>query len=167
MAVVNVHERVLEGSITEIGKLIDGLASADDKLWPHDRWHPMKFDRPLSVGAVGGHGPIRYTVTSYEPGARIQFRFTGPTGFIGSHRFEAEALAGGMTRLRHVIEMRLQGMARLTWPLAIRPLHDALIEDAFDRAELYTGGQPAKRSWSPWVKFLRWAMSRRQPGRKK
>jgi hypothetical protein len=68
MVVVNVHERMLDASITEIGKLIDTLASAEDKLWPRDRWPAMKFDRPLSVGAVGGHGPIRYTVESYQPG---------------------------------------------------------------------------------------------------
>jgi hypothetical protein len=90
MPVINIHERVLDASITEIGKLIDGLASADDKLWPCDRWPAMKFDRPLSVGAVGGHGPIRYTIESYKPGSRIQFRFTEPKGFLGSHRFEVE-----------------------------------------------------------------------------
>lgn len=160
MSVINIHERVLDASITEIGKLIDGLASADDKLWPCDRWPAMKFDRPLSVGAVGGHGPIRYTVESYKPGFYIQFRFTEPKGFLGSHRFEVEMVEGEKTKLRHLIEMRVQGMARLIWPLAIRPLHDALVEDALDRAEVYTGGQPAKRGWSLWVKFLRRVMSR-------
>ena len=90
MPVINVHERTLNASITETGKLIDGLASSDDKLWPHDRWPAMKFDRPLEVGAIGGHGPIRYTVESYKPGRYIQFRFIEPTGFLGSHRFEVE-----------------------------------------------------------------------------
>jgi len=162
MAVVNVHERVLNASITEVGKLIDDLASANDKLWPHDRWHAMKFDRPLSVGAVGGHGPIRYTVESYQPSQRIQFRFTRPKGFLGSHRLEVEAMEGEKAKLRHIIEMRVQGMERLSWPLAIRPLHDALIEDALDRAEVSTGGQPVKRNWSLWVRFLRRVMSRRR-----
>jgi hypothetical protein len=107
MAVVNVHERVLNASMTEIGKLIDDLASADDKLWPHDRWPAMKFDRPLSVEAVGGHGPIRYMVESYQPGQRIQFRFTRPKGFLGSHRFEVEKVEGEKAKLRHIIEMRV------------------------------------------------------------
>lgn len=160
MAVVNVHERVLDAPRAEIGKLIDSLASADDRLWPRDRWPAMRFDRPLGVGAVGGHGPIRYSVESYEPGFRIQYRFSQPKGFVGVHRFEAKGLEGERTRLRHVIEMRVQGMARLTWPLAIRPLHDALIEDALDRAQRFAGGQPAQRSWSPWVRFLRWTMGR-------
>jgi hypothetical protein len=160
MSVINIHERVFDAPITEIGELINGLASADDKLWPHDRWPAMKFDRRLGVGAVGGHGPIRYAVESYTPGSCIQFRFTEPKGFLGSHRFEVEMVEGEKTKLRHVIEMRLQGMAWLIWPLALCPLHDALMEDALDRAEVYTGGQPAKRGWSLWVRFLRRVMSR-------
>jgi hypothetical protein len=159
MRVINMHERVLDASITQIGKLIDGLASADDKLWPRDRWPAMKFDRPLSVGAAGGHGPIRYTVESYIPGSRIQFRFTEPKGFHGSHRFEVERVEGEKTRLRHTIEMQVQGMARLIWPLVICPLHDALMEDALDQAEVTTGQEPARRCWLLWVKFLRRVMS--------
>ena len=127
----------------------------------------MKFDRPLSVGAVGGHGPIRYTVESYQPGSCIQFRFSEPKGFLGSHRFEAEMVGEDKTKLRHIIELQVQGMARLIWPLAICPLHDALLEDALDRAEVHTGGQPAKRSWSLWVKFLRRAMSRSRSSKRK
>jgi len=166
MSIINVHERVLDAPITEIGKLIDGLASADDKLWPHDRWPAMKFDRPLSVGAVGGHGPIRYTVESYKPGSCIQFRFTGPKGFLGGHRFEVETVEGEKTRLRHTIEMQVQGVARLIWPLVICPLHNALIEDALDRAEIYAGGRPAARSWSLWVRVLRRLASRQQTARR-
>ena len=162
MIITNIHERVLTAQITEVGKLIDGLSSKDDKLWPHDRWPAMQFDRPLGIGAVGGHGPIRYIVESYQPGRSVRFRFTGPKGYIGTHRFEAEAMDGEKTRLRHIIEMRVQGIApRLGWHMAIRPLHDALIEDALDRAQAYTGGQPLKRDWSPWVKFIRLAMKKR------
>jgi uncharacterized protein YlaN (UPF0358 family) len=160
MPVINIHERVLDASIFEIGKLIDGLASANDKLWPHDRWPAMKFDRPLSVGAIGGHGPIRYTVESYKPGSYIQFRFTEPKGFLGCHRFEVERIEGKKTKLRHTIEMQLEGMAKLSWHLAICPLHDALLEDALDRAEVFAGKQPAKRDWSLWVKCVKRVMSR-------
>lgn len=163
MRVINMHERVLDASITEIGKLIDGLASADDKLWPRDRWPAMKFDRPLRVGAAGGHGPIRYTVESYIPGFRIQFRFTEPKGFLGHHRFEVERLEAEKTRLRHTIEMQVQGKARLLWPLVICPIHDALMEDALDRAEVTTGQEPARRGWSLWVKFLRRVMPGARP----
>ena len=159
MAIVNIHERVLDASVTEIGKLINSLASVDDMLWPRDRWPAMKFDRPLGVGAIGGHGPICYMVESYRPGHSIQFRFTEPRGFLGSHRFEVEKVGEGKAKLRHIIEMRVVGLARLTWPFVIRPLHNALIEDALDRAKVYTGRQPTERAWSLWVRFLRRVMS--------
>ncbi len=160
--IVNIHERVLDAPAVEVGRLLDGLASPCDRLWPHDRWPAMRFDRPLEVGAQGGHGPIRYTVESYAPGHAIAFRFTAPNGFLGSHRFEVEEVAGGKARLRHVIEMRVAGAARLTWPLAIGPLHDALMEDALDRAQACTGSRPPARHWSLWVRFLRRAMGGRR-----
>ncbi|MCA1626683.1 MAG: hypothetical protein LC742_01790 [Acidobacteria bacterium] len=63
-------------------------------------------------------------------------------------------------RLRHVLEVRVAGMARLSWPLAFRWLHDALIEDALDRAENFGRPSPVKqREWSWWVNLLRLAAS--------
>ncbi len=160
MRVSNVHERKLGAPAATAGELIDKLASENDLLWPRDRWPPMRFDRSLSVGAVGGHGPIRYVVEAYEVGGRISFRFTKPERFRGGHRFEIDALSTDRVILRHVIEMQTVGGAYLSWLFTIRPLHNALIEDALDRAELFTGGTPRKRSWSLWVKFLRWSMTR-------
>lgn len=78
MPVINIHERILDTSLWEVGQLIGRLTSPRDMLWPRDRWLAFKLDRPLSIGAKGGHG----------------------------------------------------------------------------------SGHPAKREWSRWVKFLRWAMSR-------
>jgi hypothetical protein len=161
MTVLNIHERVLNAPIAKVGELIDSLASPDDKLWPHDLWPPMKFDRPLSIGASGGHGPIRYFVEAYAPGRNIRFRFTGPKGFLGSHAFEIEEISKDKTKLQHVIDMRVTGWARLKWPLMIRSLHDALLEDALDRAELFVGGQPTPRHWSFWVRLLRKVLRRR------
>lgn len=165
MIVLNIHERVLDAPATKMGALVDGLASANDLLWPIDRWPAMRFDRPLGVGGSGGHGPIRYTVESYAPGRSVQFRFTKPQGFVGVHRFELEPLDAGRTQLRHVIEMRATGLTWLAWALAIRPLHNALLEDALDRAEVFTGKQLPQRKWSLWVKFVRWIMRRRRGGR--
>ncbi|MBD0327624.1 MAG: hypothetical protein ICV68_14400, partial [Pyrinomonadaceae bacterium] len=116
----------------------------------------VRFRGPLAVGTSGGHGPIRYMVEAYEPGRRIRFRFTAPRGFVGVHGFEAEEIAVGVVRVRHVLEMRLEGWARLTWPLAFRWLHDALIEDALDCAEAFSASQGLKqRRWSLWVRLLR------------
>lgn len=168
MNVRNVHERTLSAPAARVGALVDSLASEEDGLWPRDRWPAMRFDRPLGVGAVGGHGPIRYRVETYEPGRTVRFRFTAPRGFEGTHRFEVEAVDGaespgrGQARLRHVLEMRTSGPALLSWPLVFRPLHDALIEDALDRTERHVGGSPRPRRWSPWVRVLRWFLARRR-----
>jgi hypothetical protein len=165
MRVTNIHERVLDGSIPQVGALIDGLASDRDLLWPVDRWPAMRFDRPLDVGAFGGHGPIRYTVESYVPGRSILFRFTQPRGFVGTHRFELEPAAEEETVLRHIIDMQVAGKAWLIWAIMIRPLHDALMEDALDRAEVFLGRQLPRRKWSFWVKIVRWIMRRGRRGK--
>ena len=154
---------MLDASTARIGELIDSLGSANDRLWPVDRWVPMRFDRPLGVGAVGGHGPIHYTVESYVPGECIRFRFTEPTGFVGVHYFETKPAEEGKVWLRHVIDMQVRGRALWPWAIVIRPLHDALMEDALDRAEEYaTGKQLPKRELPAWVRLVRWAMTRRQ-----
>ncbi len=166
MTVVNVHERELPLTRTRAGALIDTLASPADRLWPHRSWPRMVLDRPLAVGAAGGHGPIGYVVEAHEPGRRVVFRFTRPRGFDGTHRFDAlDAPAApdpGERRsiLRHTLEMEARGPARLTWPLVFRPLHDALIEDALATAEAALGLPPHVRGWSPWVRALRRALSR-------
>jgi hypothetical protein len=165
MRVRNVHERVLDAPASRIGVLLDSLASSDDLLWPHHLWPAMKFDRPLGKGAMGGHGPIRYTVEEYEPGRRVRFRFTSPRGFAGTHGFEIEALEADRTCLRHLLEMRTGWPAWITWPLIFRPLHDALLEDSLDRAERSVGTEPGPPGWSSWVKILRWMLSRGRESR--
>jgi hypothetical protein len=154
--VENIHERVIHAPLSKVGGLIDNLATPDDALWPKDRWPPVRFDRPLEVGASGGHGPIRYSVEAYEPGRSVRFRFTAPRGFTGTHSFDAEEIAPGSTRLRHTLTMRLSGVARLSWPLMFRWLHDALVEDALDRAEAHCEQKSvARREWSFVVRLLR------------
>jgi hypothetical protein len=150
---VNVHEQVLRISPAQAGILIDGLSSDRDVLWPTDRWPPIRFDRPLGVGAVGGHGPVRYYVEGYEPGRSVRFRFTGSEG---SHGLELEEEAPGTVRLRHELVIDPKGVDRLVWAWVGRPLHDALVEDAFDRAEAFASGrQVSPRAWSWRVRVLR------------
>jgi hypothetical protein len=141
--------------VAAVGALINTLASRDDRLWPLGKWPPMRFDRPLAAGAVGGHGPIHYSVEEYHPSQSIVFRFSAPRGFDGTHRFEVEDRQG-TTVLRHVIDMRATGPALLSWPMAIRSLHNAAIEDCFDQATISLGIQlerPAR--WSAYVRLLR------------
>ncbi|WP_372499217.1 SRPBCC family protein [Streptomyces sudanensis] len=131
MAVCNVHERLLAADESEVGALIDTLASGErDLLWPGRDWSPMRFDRPLGPGAAGGHGLVGYTVSGYLPGRWVRFEFTRPRGFHGFHELAVLPAGPGRTRIHHALAMSTSGLARLTWPLAFRPLHDALLEEA-------------------------------------
>jgi hypothetical protein len=159
MEVLNVHERELTADPEQVGVLIDSLSSSSDALWPWHSWPRMEFDRPLAVGAAGGHGPVRYFVEEYVPGQSIKFRFTGPKGFDGSHGFQISSASEEPVVLKHTIQMTMRGPAILTWPVIFRPLHDALLEDCLGQAQASLGNPPLIQMWSPWVKFLRWVVS--------
>lgn len=155
MAVLNIHERTIPAPESAVGALLDGLAGPDDRLWPGSDWPPLQLDGPLAVGAAGGHGPVRYQVVGYQPGRWVRFRFSGPRGFDGFHEFTVQPAKGG-SLLRHTIAMRLHGAGRLSWPLAFRWLHDALLEDSLDRAVRACGAaveSPAR--WGTPVRLLR------------
>ncbi len=157
--VLNIHERLLPAPAEAVGALLDTLSSPGDRFWPRHSWPAMKFDRPLGVGAAGGHGPIRYVVESYVPGRSAWFRFTGPAGFDGGHGFELIDHGDGRTTLRHTVRMETRGPALVSWPLAYRWMHDALVEDGLDCAEAAFGLRPQPQPWSAWVRLLRWFVS--------
>ncbi|MBU1566229.1 MAG: SRPBCC family protein [Proteobacteria bacterium] len=159
MKVINIHERELPATSESVGNLIDSLASRADVLWPWHSWPRMEFDQPLGVGAVGGHGPIRYFVEEYLPGRSITFRFTGPKGFDGFHGFSIVNISEKSVLLRHTLQMITHGPAILSWPLIFRPLHDALLEDSLAYAQASLGQTPQMHAWSSWVKLLRWLVS--------
>jgi hypothetical protein len=157
MKIHNVHERMLPLNGTP-GSLIDGLAGDDDRLWPHDRWPAMRFDGGLQAGNQGGHGPIRYRVLEHQPGQLARFRFTGPPGLIGEHRWELDHSPDAIV-LRHVLNGYTEGRMRWQWPLLFEPLHDALVEDALDHAvaEMSEAAyQPAR--WPARARSLRWLL---------
>ena len=155
MRIHNVHERRLPAPVDRVGRLLDGLGATPDPLWPTEHWPAMRFDRPLAPGADGGHGPIRYRVEEHEPGRRVRFRFTGPPGLTGTHEFAVLEAPGGCV-LCHTIDGRTSGHMLAAWPLVLRPLHDALLEDVLDKAEAaVTGRPPAPAAWSWWVRRLR------------
>ena len=159
MKVLNIHSREYQASPKEIGAFIDSLSSVNDLLWPHHIWPQMLLDKPLSLDAAGGHGPIRYYVEKYEAGKKVQFQFTGPNGFIGFHSYEAVEKENGRTVLCETLKMKARGLARLSWPLIFRPLHDALMEDSLTCAEIRLGIEPSITKWTWWVKCLRWVLS--------
>ena len=140
----NVHEREFAATREEIGDLLRTVAGPDDKVWPKG-WPPIRFDRELQVGARGGHGPIRYWISEYEPERRVEFTFDRKTGAEGTHAFDLlPGVRPGRTVLRHTVIARPTTLAmRLGWPLVVRWLHDACVEDIFDNVQRSLG-QPVE-----------------------
>ncbi len=146
MRVQSRHARSLDATVEEVGRLVADLGGERDVLWPNQQWPgtQLRFDRPLAVGARGGHGVIRYSVEAYEPARLVQFRFEPGQGLDGFHRLDIVPLRDGRTRLEHTLEVRLEGTTRLVRPLLLR-MHDTLIRQLLDNAERATGGSPAPR----------------------
>lgn len=150
----NVHGRRIAAPPDTLAPLLDQLGSPADRLWPRSLWPPMRLDRGLEPGSRGGHGPIRYHVTAHVPGRLVEFEFD--RWYDGFHRFEIEPAPDGGSVMRHVLEGNPTGIMRLGWPLAFRWLHDALVEDALDRAEAEASGMEwRRRRWPAHVRALR------------
>ena len=146
----NVHERALPVAAAEVGRLLDRLGTADDPLWPAPTWMPVRFDRPLAVGADGGHGPVRYHVTGYDSGRRVELAFHPRTGLIGTHTLEVEERGPHACVLRHRLSARPAGRMRLLWPALVRVCHDTVIEHLLDNAEDAVTGTVAHPVRYPW-----------------
>jgi Protein of unknown function (DUF3995) len=156
LRIENIHTREIAAPEQTVGPILDTLASPADRIWPIERWpnDPIAFDRPLGVGANGGHGPIRYSVVAYQPGRLVEFEFAPGVGFRGRHRLEIEPAGKDRALVRHVLDVELEGVYRLVRP-AFLGIHDALVEDLLDKAELAATGrleQPAR--WPRWLRFV-------------
>ncbi len=164
MRIRSVHERALPAAPAAVGALLDSVGGPADRLWPSDAWPRLRLEAPVAAGARGGHGPVRYRVTERRPGERVAFAFEPERmsrGLRGGHRFEVRPWGRGAL-LRHVLEADAGPVAWLRWTLVLRPLHDALLEDALERAERDVSGRVVvARSWSRRVRFLRWLLSHR------
>lgn len=154
MKVINIHHREITQPKSEVAELFRTLATENDLMLATDKWSPMKLDNGLQVGSKGGHGPIKYFVTDYQEDNSIEFQFD-LTGFNGFHKFELFASEPNKSQLKHTIDMTTTGSATLKWAFAIRWLHDAYIEDAFDKVENYFTKDKKSSEWSWWVKTLR------------
>jgi len=165
MKVYNRHDRKIITTETVAASILDSLSGPVDKLWPHETWPPMQLDGPLGRGARGGHGPIRYRVEQFLPGKKAVFRFEPEglaAGLDGIHYFEVSP-ADGHVIMSHVIEAQCGLAMWAKWRIVIEPLHDACIEDAFDKVENGIAGKKVKSSpWSPRVRFLREMIARKR-----
>lgn len=155
MKVLNVHKRIIHASKSEVAELMRTLATKDDKVWPHEKWPAMKFKDGIQVGNKGGHGPIRYSILQCIPGEFIEFEFSKESGFNGTHCLKITAVETNKTEMKHIIEMNPKWKAILPWILGIRWLHDALIEDAFDKVYNHFSGTSVSSEWNLWVRILR------------
>jgi hypothetical protein len=153
MHIVNIHTRHLPASVAKVGELIATAASNEDRIWPHENWPRIYLDRPIQAGAVGGHGPIHYRVSFYEPQERVRFEFT--SGSVGWHELTLQATSAHSCLLTHTIQTQPSLKFRIAWLLVIRHMHDALIEDLFDKleAQFHTLKQPTR--WNAYVKLIR------------
>jgi hypothetical protein len=159
------RERTFGANADSLGRILDTLSGPDDRLWPREKWPPMLFDTTIRPGAKGGHGAVRYEVEEYAPGRRVVFRFDGTgitSGFDGRHYFEIVSRTSHIV-LRHIIDAEGDFKTWLKWKLLIEPLHDALLEDALDRAEQALNGRIKKPAhWSLRVKILRNILARKR-----
>ncbi|MCB1167414.1 MAG: hypothetical protein KDK37_13690 [Leptospiraceae bacterium] len=164
MKVKNVHERRISGSGESMERIFESLGTRNDCIWPRN-WPPMRLKPSKGNLGRGGHGPIRYRVIEHVRGKRIVFEFEQEglsRGLVGVHYFELLTEGNGEFIIRHVIDVRLRWPAFLLWPILIRPLHDALLEDALDNFESAVSAMPenAKSVHSPYVSLLRMAVGR-------
>jgi len=165
MKVRNVQQRIINARPEVVGAIMDTAGSPGDRLWPAG-WPPLRLDSGLAVGSDGGHGPMRYSVSEYEPGRRVRFAPASDLGLKGYHEFVITPQGSNHSLITHVIDAQLQGRMRLIWPLAIRWMHEAVLHDLLDTVELNATGQLAGKParWSPWVRLLRLVF--RPPGAK-
>jgi hypothetical protein len=155
-AVRSVHSRDLPAGIERVGELMESLAGEHDQLWPTERWPttPIELDRGLELGSRGGHGVIHYSVAEHEPGRKVVFRFEPGSGLEGTHRLDIEPLSAEHTRLVHTLDAGLTGMLAPLTP-ALLAMHDTLVEDLLDRAELATSGRIAEQAPLPgWMRAM-------------
>jgi hypothetical protein len=146
----NTHERLLPACAADVGRLLDRLGRPGDPLWPSPTWIPMRLDRPLAVGADGGHGPVRYHVTAYRPGRLVEFTFDPRIGLTGTHTAEVIAVSDDTCLLRHRLVATPTGAMRLLWPALVGICHDTVLEHLLDNAEAAvtgTVGNPVRYPW--------------------
>ncbi|MFT4762320.1 MAG: hypothetical protein ACI9XO_000352 [Paraglaciecola sp.] len=155
MKVLNIHSRTIAQPKERILELISTLATKEDKVWPQEKWPPMRFKNGVVIGSKGGHGPIRYSIKDKKQDGTIVFQFYNPKGFNGIHKFEISSIDAQTTEITHTIDMETAGTGTLKWIIGVKALHDALAEDALDKVENHFSQNKKQTEWSVCVKFLR------------
>jgi hypothetical protein len=155
MRVINSHNRIINQPKARLSLLFETLAASEDQIWPQENWPAIRFKDDLKIGSKGGHGRIRYTIIEYRREDFIKFEFTKPEGFVGTHELSINSISEDSSEITHVILMNTTFKASLLWVFVIRWLHDALIEDAFDKVENHFSEVKRTTAYNFWVKLLR------------
>ncbi|WP_299124717.1 hypothetical protein [uncultured Winogradskyella sp.] len=156
MRVINIHKRIINQPIGKVSQLFKTLSTRNDLVWPYENWPAIRFKDGLYVGSKGGHGLVRYSIIEFKEGEHIKFQFSKPVGFIGTHELKIEEINQNKTIISHEIKSNPTFKATLLWVFVTRWLHDALIEDAFDKVENhFLTGNKKETKYSFWVKLLR------------
>lgn len=156
MQIHNIHERILHCAAEKAKILIDSFANKDAPLWPTKQWPRDHFDSPLQLGTIGGHGGTKYFLKEYITGKYLHFEFTYPKNYMGNHTFTLTHLDPNTCLLQHSVTLKLKRLDTLWWYIVIEPVHNALIENAFDNAEKFLQlSQQPKQRWPLRVYFIR------------
>lgn len=148
----NIHERIIDADPLDIAPLLATLGQPDDALYP-PLWEPMRFDKPVGVGASGTHGII----SAYAPGSLIEITFPSGTGITGTHTFTVTGLGPGRSLARHDVDAQATPIAWLAWKTIIAPAHDPILEELLDRLQCAVGTPPATPAkLSTYARLLRW-----------
>ena len=155
MRIINIHKRTIYQPKEKLSPLFKSLSSQNDLVWPYENWPAMRFKDGLKIGSKGGHGRIRYTIIEFVDDEYIKFQFSMPKGFNGVHELRIIGVSDSMTEIIHEIRAEITFKAIFLWVFVIRWLHDALIEDAFDKVENYFTETKKTTRYNLWVRFLR------------
>src|SRR5713226_3693983 len=161
MKILCVHEREMHGSIEQVGEIVKTHGSSIDRMYPHELWPKTQMegsDGPPEVGRIANRGALRFIMTSFEIGIKVHYswKFIEPAGFDGYHQTDVEDRGNGKLLFKTFVEMETRGLkATLLWLFVMRPLHNAIVEDCFDKIERQLGLSPKGHKWSLWVKTLR------------
>lgn len=127
----NVVRRVIPADVDTVGAELDRI----ERHWPAPPWPALHLDRGLSAGSPGRHGRIRYHVESYQPGRCTRWVFTPDAGLAGYNEISVVECGPEQAMITDELAGRLRGRMVLVWPLGLRWLHEALINDLFDNIE--------------------------------
>ena len=133
MHVVKIHERLLVRPLAEVFHELTALGTAADRIWPEPQMPFRRTDGPMRVGVTRErHGAIRAVLDAYEENRRIVWR--AELRFLrGVHSFEVQDVGRGVTRVRHVLRIRLAWWFVPVWRVYVSGVHDRILERLLDR----------------------------------